>query len=224
MTGREDHIEVPRTARYHVLEPEEEGNADDVWFVLHGYRQLAERFLRRFTGLLGARRMVVAPEGLSRFYVEREVSRHGPESVVGASWMTRDDREREITDYVRYLDRLADRILDDIQGSPAVTVLGFSQGAATAARWAVLGSRVPDRLVLWADTLPPDLPGDRARERLREIELVSVVGDTDPTRRDAAERDERRRLSEWGIERRLLTHPGGHEIEADVLRELAHTP
>ncbi|NIP78275.1 MAG: phospholipase, partial [Gemmatimonadetes bacterium] len=88
----------------------------EVWFVLHGYGQLAERFVRRFDALPGVRdgmRAVVAPEALSRFYVEEEVTGpHGPESRVGATWMTRADREHEIRDYVEYLDRVAAAVLD----------------------------------------------------------------------------------------------------------------
>ncbi|MFY7923741.1 MAG: esterase, partial [Gemmatimonas sp.] len=55
-----------RTARYSVLgtEPAE---AQRVWFVLHGYGQLAPRFLRHFAGAVPPDTCVVAPEGLSRF-------------------------------------------------------------------------------------------------------------------------------------------------------------
>ena len=45
-------------------------------------------------------RVLVAPEGLSRFYVN---ATHG---LVGASWMTREDRQHEIDDYVGYLDAI----------------------------------------------------------------------------------------------------------------------
>lgn len=216
------HIPVPRTARYHTLGPAPAEGAEEVWVVLHGYRQLAGRFLRRFRGLADGRRLLVAPEGLSRFYVERETGRHGPHSVVGASWMTRDDREHEIADYVRYLDLLAARLLE---GTPRervhLTVLGFSQGVATACRWSVLGSWPPERLVAWGDTLPPDLPEDRARERLGRMELVSVRGDADRTRRADAEEDEAERLARWGIDRTVVTWPGGHAVDPGLLERLA---
>ena len=60
---REHRIEVTRTARYWTLGAEDAPT--EVWFVLHGYRQLAERFLRRFVPLDDGSRLVVAPEGLS---------------------------------------------------------------------------------------------------------------------------------------------------------------
>ena len=36
------------------------------------------------------------PEGLSRFYLDDPRKRHGPDAPIGASWMTREDREHEI--------------------------------------------------------------------------------------------------------------------------------
>ncbi len=121
--AQERHIEVPKTARYWVL-GEDIVSPDELWFVLHGYRQLAARFLRRFEGIADGTRRIVAPEALSRFYVSREPGRHGPVSVVGGTWMTREDRENEIRDYVRYLDMLRDEVGAD--GTPT-TVLAFNQ-------------------------------------------------------------------------------------------------
>lgn len=54
-------IDVPKTARYFLL-----GNLQRpafVWFVLHGYGQLAERFARKFEPLGLDRHLVVARRG-----------------------------------------------------------------------------------------------------------------------------------------------------------------
>ena len=134
---REAHVRVPRTARYWTLDAD--APPRELWYVLHGYKQLARRFMRRFTPVHGGARRIVAPEGLSRFYIEQEPGRHGPTSVVGATWMTREDRLNEIRDYVDYLDRLHREVAADAEAAP-VTVLGFSQGVATAARWVVQGA------------------------------------------------------------------------------------
>jgi len=230
-TGEVRHIEVRRTARYHLLGPcgsgdggEDETEPQEVWFVLHGYRQLAGRFLRRFRSLDDGTRLIVAPEALSRFYVEKEVKRHGPESLVGASWMTRWDREAEIDDYVAYLNRLADRIFAEVgREGVRTTLLGFSQGVTTAARWAVLGRWPPDRLVTWGDTLPPDLPDDPAARRLAGIPVELVRGRRDPSRREEAEEDEEERLSRWDVPYRVHRHDGGHEIDPPTLKRICST-
>ena len=172
----EHHLKVERTARYWTLGTPE--SAEEVWLVLHGYKQLARRFIRRFKPIDNGLRLIVAPEALSRFYVSQEQGRHGVASVVGATWMTREDRLNEIRDYVEYLDQLVVRIEGET-GKVPLTVVGFSQGVATAARWAISGSRAPSRLILWGDFSPPDIDLKLARQRLESVELIMVRGTED---------------------------------------------
>src|SRR2546430_15583039 len=131
---QERFLETPRAARYFTLGIPE--TAGDIWVVCHGYGHLASRFLEKFRALEAPGRCIVAPEGLSRFYLTESPS----ERRVGASWMTREDRLHEIADYVRYLDAVYREVLGRVEGPAArVTALGFSQGAATVSRWAALG-------------------------------------------------------------------------------------
>lgn len=211
----EHHLEVVRTARYWTLGPPD---ASNVWVVLHGYKQLARRFLRRFTTLDDGTRLIVAPEALSRFYVGAERGRHGAESVVGATWMTREDRLNEIRDYVAYLDRLLARVAPE---PGRVTVLGFSQGVATATRWVVHGTPKPARLVLWGDFTPPDLDVERARTALADVDVVLVRGLRDPSLTERLTTEEAERLARSGIHHRLVSYDGGHDIDAETLGGLA---
>ncbi|MEE2897851.1 MAG: phospholipase [Gemmatimonadota bacterium] len=217
MEAQERHIEVPKTARYWVL-GETEGSPDEVWCVLHGYRQLAGRFIRRFQGIGGGGRRIVAPEALSRFYVGRQPGRHGPESVVGGTWMTREERENEIRDYVRYLDLLYDEV--GVAGA-ATTVLGFSQGVAAAARWVTYGAVRPQRLILWGDYVPPDLDMAKARAALADTELLIVRGTEDPALNETLRAQEQERLEASRIAYRLVSYDGGHDIHAETLAQLA---
>lgn len=221
MGAVEHHLEVVRTARYWVL-GEDAPDPREAWFVLHGYKQLARRFLRRFEPLADGTRLIVAPEALSRFYTGAERGRHGPTSVVGATWMTREDRLREIEDYVRYLDRLSQVVLAEAGHDLRVVVLGFSQGVATAARWTALGAVRAHRLVLWADLLPPDLDGEKAAAAWAGMDVVLVRGDADGAFADQALLEaERARLEAWGVRPRVHRYAGGHDIPPDVLVEVA---
>ncbi len=67
-------------------------------FALHGYGQLAEFFVRKFNVLNETDYFIVAPEGLHRFYLK------GASGRVGASWMTKQERQSDINDYINYLD------------------------------------------------------------------------------------------------------------------------
>src|SRR5207245_2948078 len=64
---RMPHIRVARTAPYEVLGSEK--TAREIWFVLHGYGQLASSFIRAFAPLDDGTRLIVAPEALNRFYL-----------------------------------------------------------------------------------------------------------------------------------------------------------
>jgi predicted esterase len=214
--SREAHIRVPRTARYHVLG--DPATSAELWVVIHGYQQLAERFIRRFEALpgVGRSRAVLAPEALSRFYVEQAPGAHGPESRVGASWMTRADRQHEIEDYVEYLDRLAAFILDGPNARRRLVVLGFSQGAETASRWATYGRTRPDELILWGGGLAADLDPGRATDTLRAVALRLVVGSQDGWARERAAESERR-LAAMGLACERIAYTGGHTIDAATL-------
>ena len=209
---REHHIRARRTARYCTLDPA--GETREVWFVLHGYGQLAPHFIRHFEAIQNGRRLIVAPEALSRFYLPGH-------QRVGASWMTREDRVTEIDDYLAYLDALHDQIFERVdRRRVTVHVLGFSQGSATASRWATLGRVDADRLILWAGELTHDLDLAVHAETLRRRTLTLVVGTEDefitPTHLARLEA----LLIEHSIPYRLLSFNGTHQMDADTLKRL----
>jgi len=221
-TGRlvnERHLEVTRTARFYSL-GEAGPDVREVWLVCHGYGQLASRFLRRFEPIADATRIVVAPEALNRFYVESQVGPHGPESRVGATWMTREDRLNEIDDYVRYLDAVRATIYRDLpRDGVKLVALGFSQGMSTIVRWAARTDVPLARLVLWAGSWPPELEPRPDLFRGASVDLVAgtldaSVSDVSAARLGAA-------LDAGGIAHRLIRFAGGHVIDGGVLRDIA---
>jgi predicted esterase len=217
----EHQLEVTRTARYYTL-GDVEGGPREVWFVCHGYRQLARRFLNRFEPLDDGSRLIVAPEALNRFYIDTAPGPHGPESRVGATWMTREAREGEIADYVRYLDALYERIFARVAREGAmVYALGFSQGAATASRWAAYGRARIDRLILWSGALAHDIDLDAVAERLRAVRPLLVAGERDEFASPEGAAREVERLRARGITAEMVVVPGGHEMDGELLGRIA---
>jgi len=214
MNAREHLLAVRRTARFLTLGPDR--GATDAWIVCHGYGQLAVDFIAPFQAVADAARLIVAPEGLSRFYTD------GGGGKVGASWMTREFREPDIDDYIALLDAMAEALAGSLATVDAVTFLGFSQGAATACRWAARGRLQARRVVLWGALHPPDLrEEDYAALRARGTRWDYVVGERDPflpveKMAAAAERAKGR-----GLEVGTRTFPGEHRLESKTLRELA---
>ncbi|MGH7457862.1 MAG: alpha/beta hydrolase [Longimicrobiaceae bacterium] len=220
----EHQLRVDRTARYALL-GEPAGKIRELWIVCHGYRQLARYFIQRFEPLDDGTRLVAAPEALSRFYLGDPDGSHGPRARVGGTWMTSEDRENEITDYVNYLDLLHDRLLEPLQRKrPRVVGLGFSQGAATAARWAMLGESRPGELVLWGDSVPRDLARESLQARAADLIITLVSGRGDPAFPPERARKEARKLEEHGFRVRVVTFDGGHEIGEKALLRVASAP
>lgn len=199
----ERFIAVRRTARYHLLGRAEA--AAEVWVALHGYGQLARYFLKRFQGLEEGR-CIAAPEALSRFYLDERHTR------VGATWMTREDRLHEIGDQAAYLDALAAELRRQAMPGAPLHVLGFSQGVAAAARWAIRASAPIGRLVLWAGTLPPELDAT-VLQRWRGLPVDLVLGDADQYMAAADLEAQAHRLERAGVTVRRHRFEGGHELD-----------
>jgi predicted esterase len=217
---QEVHIEVARSARYFVLGTPGP-DVDDVWIVCHGFAQLASRFLKRFQPFAVDSRLIVAPEALNRFYVDTSPRPHGPDDVVGATWMTREDREYEIKDYVRFLDGVAADVARTIQHAGLrPRVLGFSQGVATVCRWITLGQVQPSAVVLWSGNVPHDLDVGQRAVKWRAAQPVIVWGDRDARANAGAIERDRARLLAAGIPAEFVEFPGGHELAHQPLADL----
>ncbi|OWP62623.1 phospholipase [Hymenobacter amundsenii] len=211
----EHQLAVTRTARYQQL-GELSGATRRLWFVAHGYGQLAAYFVRHFAHLVAAdpALVVIAPEGLSRFYL------NGTGGRVGATWMTKEDRLAEIDDYVAYLNQLAAAVLPHAPNA-AVTVLGFSQGAATVSRWLARATFRPARLILWAGAFPPDMDFTVASHLLRGLPVTLVCGTADEFITDADLAKQQDFLRQLGVEADLIRFTGTHTLHAATLSDLA---
>jgi len=209
-------VEVPRTARVATLGAPD--TAEVWWVVLHGYGQLAADFIETFAPIVTPHRCVVAPEGLSRFYVDG-LDEH---DQVGASWMTTEAREDEIADSLRFLDTTVRALSDKAPAS--IQLLGFSQGAATASRWALLGATTVDRLILWGGAPAHDLDLTAHAAALRALNLTLVAGTDDQYLTSKRRAAVRRRLRTHDVPWTLHTFEGGHRIDSSALQAIADDP
>jgi predicted esterase len=216
------HLATQRTARYYALGAATGAPPRELWIVLHGHGQLAGTFIRYFADLDDGTRLIVAPEALSRYYLIPVDAKPAAERPVGATWMTREDREHEIADYVAYLDALHHALVaaHGARDVP-VHVVGFSQGAATASRWVESGSVAVARCVLWGGLTPPDIDLAHFTERLPGQAITLVVGESDKYVSREMVEGERERLAAAGIIVDVRRFDGGHAINRHALRDLA---
>lgn len=65
----EHYVTVQRMARFVTMGTPGD-RLQDVWFACHGYGELASSFIRGLSVLDHRTRLIVAPEALSRFYLD----------------------------------------------------------------------------------------------------------------------------------------------------------
>ena len=131
---------------------------------MHGYGQLAEYFIRKFSEV-SKTHFVLAPEGPHRFY------KKGYSGRVGASWMTKEAREIDISDNISWLNELVKSIKSK-HNFDQIELIGFSQGGATAARWYYANPNTFDRLILWSCVFPPDIEKEAIKKSSNNLYLV----------------------------------------------------
>lgn len=202
----EQKLSALKTFRYEISSDSEE--FDTVLYVLHGYGQQAQYFLRKFHSLFDSL-LVVAPEGMHRFYLE------GSSGRVGASWMTKEAREDDIADNLHWLNALDAEISSRFRIRRKL-LLGFSQGGATAARWYHKGNVRFDGMILWACVFPPDLYPEE------EIKTATnqhfVIGDADEYYNAGAQVN----LIDFYKKKGFIAHTfeGKHDIDAATLKSV----
>ena len=198
-------LTAPKTFRYWISGDFEKANK--LIIVLHGYGQLAEFFIPKFNKI-PEDYLVVAPEGMHRFYL------NGTSGRVGASWMTKEDRESDITDNLNWLTQLYDELTEQKTFKKTI-LLGFSQGGATAARW-FYSKKVPiDQLILWASVFPPDLEKPQINSNSNNY---FVIGTEDEYYNTEAQISEMEFYKTMGFQ--TLQFTGKHDIEIGTLNRI----
>lgn len=208
-------IKVTKTARFFTLkEPTYAENS--IWIVLHGYQQLARYFIHKFDSVDTENKIFYAPEGLHRFYIK------GSGGRVVASWMTSEDREDDINDYVNFLDDFLSEILQNHANNPKINILGFSQGGATAVRWLCNGKSKINQLVLWAGSFPNDIDLSNGITALRNTDIKLVIGENDPFVTKKHVRSLENFLNKHQVDHKTLWFDGVHEIDPKTLKEIVY--
>lgn len=214
MNATSRNISIKKTARY-FMSGVPSPKIKSVWLVLHGYGQLAEDFIHNFEPIVAEDVLIIAPEALNRFYLKSYKGK------IGATWTTKEDRENEITDYVKYLNDLYNEIINtSVLGNVRITVFGFSQGTATACRWIIRSGVKVDRLILWGGGIPPDIDLEVYRETINGLNPTLVIGDKDDFIPEFLIQQELKRIERLKLKFNLKRFNGGHEIPKEILQQI----
>ncbi|MGB1248174.1 MAG: alpha/beta hydrolase [Chitinophagales bacterium] len=204
-------VEVKRTARYFTLGEFSE-KTKTVWFVLHGYAQTADAFLESLQTLKTEDNIIIAPEGLSKFYWKDFTSNPV------ASWMTRLEREQEIKDSINYLNQVYQTIFTDKNpDSFQINYLGFSQGAPTLSRWLHLSKMKVDNIFFYAGEIGHDLDFNKNESPLTKGSKHFIYGEQDRFISKEKFAIFKNFMTQMNVEFKVFTFEGKHEIHTDAL-------
>lgn len=144
-----------------------------IWVVYHGFGQLAKYFIKRFDILDLEKCYVIAPQGLSKFYMDRF-------SKVGASWLTRESKEIDLENQLNYVQAVFEQETQGVNWSKVkLNIMGFSQGTATSSRW-IAKFKVPfDKFIFFAGTIAHDVSKADLDFMKPNAKVYMIVGDKD---------------------------------------------
>ena len=208
----ERQLSITKTANY-VLSGNK--NAKKTLLAFHGYGQMAKYFIRKFE-MLEEEYLVVAPEGLHYFYTQ------GFEGRVGASWMTKENRETEIKDYLHYIDTLLAHIHEEFNQIEEISLLGFSQGTATASRYFMHTNEVINKFIMWSGFPAHDLEYEILKEKLWEGPMILVQGKTDALRPEEMFTKTINQYEERNLPFELIWYDGGHALDSECLKRIVN--
>lgn len=181
-----------------------------VWIGLHGYGQLVQFFQRHFRTFVTEERAFVFPQGPHKFYL------NGVSGRVGASWMTKDERESDIANQRVYLEQV--RLWIAAQAPQAsIHIVGFSQGVATGMRYLGYNKGPLGAFLAWAGSWPPDLD-ENSLEALKSLRFKGWFGTDDEY--IGLEKQEgilEHYRTAYGLEFDVERYAGGHSFDSAIL-------
>jgi len=211
------YISINKKARYYQIGHANK-NTSILWVVLHGYAMLSEFFIKKFQKLDDGNTLIIAPEGLNRFYIGESFQR------VGASWMTKEERESDIEENSNYLNALIENVFKEIgHENVQINILGFSQGGATACRWVFRSKMKVDNLILWAGDVPKDTLTQENKAKWKTIKTHLVMGKKDHLISEEIQAMFIKLVSQYELDYKLTQYDGDHRIYPEVLVKLAKT-
>ncbi|MGJ3235068.1 alpha/beta hydrolase [Marivirga sp.] len=186
----------------------------EIWFVLHGYGQLPQYFIRKFKQISNEERIVIAPGGLSRFYLE------GFSGRVGSTWMTKEERLLDIENYINYLNSVAPEVLNSAPKDVRITLLGFSQGSATVCRWIEKLDFPFEKLILHSGAFPPDIDFSGLGNKLKNKRVYMLRGTYDEFINEERTKEQQALINKLNVKVNQIEFEGKHDIHIDSLMNI----
>jgi predicted esterase len=184
-----------------------------VWIVFHGYGQLAKFFLKKFETLFSQKYLFIAPQGLHQFYL------NGFSGRIGSSWMTSNDRDDQIENYLIYLSKL-EQLLLELDSSVELNVLGFSQGGNTMSRFLESSKLKFNKIVFWGSEFANDINHSKFFENYQHSNFIICYGNQDQFISNDKVIKLKNIFNQYDFKPETIVFQGGHEICIDTFKKI----
>lgn len=120
----------------------------NIWIACHGIGFLSKYFITYFKKLDPELNYIIAPQAPSKYYQTKAYK------YVGASWLTKENRELETENVLNYLDAILE--METLPADKKVILFGFSQGVSVVTRWMAQRKVDCNHLVIHSGSIPTE--------------------------------------------------------------------
>jgi len=142
----------------------------NIWIVCHGIGFLSKYFISYFKDLNTDENYIIAPQAPSKYYQTKAYK------YVGASWLTKENRDLEIENVLNYLEAVMD--LENLPKDKNIILLGFSQGVSIVTRWMAKRKILCNHLVIHSGSIPTEFDASNF-SYLPNLKTTIIYGDKD---------------------------------------------
>lgn len=202
-------LSVESTAYYYIELPNGEAERPAPALVgIHGYAQTGSEFVGLVRKIAPDRFAAIAPQGLNQLPVRTS-------GRVAFHWMSSFEKADSIERNGRFLKQMIENLAEEGTIDPArVYLLGFSQGASVAFRFAQHYPELVRGVISACSDLPPDVAADLAP--FDSIPALIIYSESDPVVPGKVSEIAFSQLREAGVAVQALTFESGHKIPSSI--------
>ena len=183
----------------------------NVWFVCHGMGYLSRYFLKYFKELNPDENYIIAPQAQSKYYIQ-PAFKH-----VGASWLTKENTEKETANVMRYFDAVFKA--ENIPKDKNLIVVGYSQGVSVAMRYLATRQLQCSQLVLMSGGIPKELRKEDFKFLKAQVTLIYGTAD-EYLSNERMELEKTRAFELFGNSVNITPFEGKHIVNVDLINNL----
>ncbi len=185
----------------------------NAWLVFHGIGYLSRYFLKYFKHLNPDENYIIAPQAQSKYYL------NGAYKHVGASWLTKENTEKEIENMLNYLDVVFEA--ENLSEVENLNILGYSQGVSVATRFIARRKIQCKNLIMHSGKVPQELKVEDF-SFLDKTKFSFIYGTEDEYLKSGIVQVEEERLGKiFPQNLEVLTFKGGHEVNTELISKFA---